>query len=796
MSRIENILSLERTLLIVKCAKCQIRDAAPGSLYCSKCQKGFNGILDPLPHDYSTFEKFYNQKLKSISPNESLLILDDILMIYRYYTEFGIFDPVLGPNYREEHSKAEMYFYDLFSKIIEERLKAVGRKINLEELKSQFHKFRECLWYLDRQISEKPDKYLGIADIKPILLFFKKLLRSKNINMSTDFVDKLGYLIDPGCAAFILELFSELTSSSEDAVQKFVKIANELKKKYGRELLRRVVNFPVVLLKPWKHQEIAFDYWCKNNFRGIIEMATATGKTLVGLMAIQKLAADMENKNRRGYVLITSHSRAILNQWKQEVIDKLGLMAEYSDYKIPVSCDYVKIEFETIQSLIRLDEIKKVDLLIVDEVHHIAAPEFRKVLQKINYRQFMGLSASPDEGERANIFRSMGIQVVFRYGLNEAINDGVLPEFEWYLHPVYISEEEMEEFEKLSDQIRKGFYKVLEDGETEKFLEELGEEKDSLINLNDFVRLIEKARYKKLEIPESWKKLALLITQRRWLIHRSMPKIDEAIEIAKGYYSQGKKVIIFAMDINSCNYIAEKLSNEIENVFVIHSEISNPYDVLSSFKQRKDGILVGARMLDEGIDIPDAEVGLNVAASKTKIQLIQRLGRILRKYGDKKPVFHHFVGIPSERNFIEFEDPFWMLDEISWVLDTALSMGVNARIVEKDEVKKLIRQSEKKIKQYYDLKPVSLPSYGVLRLDRILSQFTERAIKRLINSLESMPKDKQITNEEWFKLIRDAFEDSKERAINVKGHWWILVLGDRNPLKIREIISNATMGNM
>ena len=84
---------------------------------------------------------------------------------------------------------------------------------------------------------------------------------------------------------------------------------------------------------------------------------------------------------------------------------------------------------------------------------------FRSIQQKIDFKQFMGLSASPDEGERAGIFRSMEIPIVFRYDLNEAINDGVLPEFEWYLHPVYISEEEMEQFEELSDQIRRGFFK-------------------------------------------------------------------------------------------------------------------------------------------------------------------------------------------------------------------------------------------------------------------------------------------------------------------------------------------------
>ena len=520
-------------------------------------------------------------------------------------------------------------------------------------------------------------------------------------------------------------------------------------------------------------------------------MATATGKTLVGLMAIQKLAAEMEKNEDKGRVLITSHSRAILNQWKQEVIDKLGLMPDYSDYKVPISCDYVKIEFDTIQKLIRLDRTKEVELLIVDEVHHIAAPEFRKVLEKIKFDQFMGLSASPDEGERASVFRSMGIEVAFRYGLNDAINDGVLPKFDWYLHPVYISEDEMRQFEKLSDQIRRGFFRLLEEKETEKFLEKVGDDKGSITNLNDFLRLIERARYKKLEVPESWKKLALLITQRRWLIHRSMPKIEEAIEMAKEYYSQGKKVIIFAMDINSCNHIAKELSDEIGNVFVVHSEISDPYSVIASFKQRRDGILVGARMLDEGIDIPDAEIGLNVAASKTKIQLIQRLGRILRKHGKKKPVFHHFVGVPSERDFIEFEDPFWMLDEVSWVMDTAFSMGVNARLVEQGEVRKLIRRSEKKIKEDFNLKPITLPSYGVLRLDRILSQFSEKAVKKLINSLENMPENKRITNEEWFNLVREAFGDQEDTVINIKGHWWILVLGDRNPLKIKEIISSA-----
>jgi len=777
----------------MKCAKCHIREAELGSLYCSKCRKGYYGSLHSFYRDYYTFDELYMSELKTLSRAQALALLDDILLTYRYYKEFEIFEPVLDGvlGYKEEHRKAEEYFYNLFALILGERLKAVGKEVEAEDLKRQFGEFREIIWSLTKY-SQSDKGYFGST--KPFLLFIRKVLRSKNINLNTDFVENLGNFFEAGSAIFLLELFVELMSlkDKDDVVQNFLKVVKGLKEKYGDDTLYKIVDFPVVLLKPWKHQEEAFESWCKNNFRGIIEMATATGKTLVGLWAIQKLAAEMERQKKRGTVMVASHSRAILNQWKQEVREKLGLLKGYGDYRTPVSCEFVRIEFETIQSLIRAENSKYVDLLIVDEVHHIAAPEFRKIFDKIKYSWFMGLSASPDEGYRANVFKELSLYPpVYRFDLKKAIERGVLPTFDWYLHPVYISEEEMDKFTKLSDQIRKGFFEIKEDEETKTFLEKLNEDIDSVVTMEDFIRIIEKARFRKIEVPESWKKLALLVTQRRWLIHRSMPKIEDAIEMAKEYYLEGKKVIVFAMDIETCEHIKEMLTDEVNDLFVIHSKVKNQNEVLSSFKKSKYGILIGARMLDEGLDIPDAEIGLNVAASKTRIQLIQRLGRILRKYGDKKPVFHHFVGIPHERSFVELDDPFWILDEVSWVLDTALSMGIDAKMIEKDEdIKKLIKKSENKIKEYSNLKPVSLPSYGVLKLDKILSQFNENVVNKLINMLDTIPENKQISDEEWLSLMKKSFEagDKERRAINIKGHWWLLVLGDRNPSKIKELL--------
>ena len=79
-------------------------------------------------------------------------------------------------------------------------------------------------------------------------------------------------------------------------------------------------------------------------------------------------------------------------------------------------------------------------------------------------------------------------------------------------------------------------------------------------------------------------------------------------------------------------------------------------------------------MLDEGIEIPDAEVGINVPSSKTKLQLIQRLGRILRNRPGKRPVFHHFVAVP--RNYIVSEDSFTYQNDLAWITDVALKMGI------------------------------------------------------------------------------------------------------------------------
>ena len=100
------------------------------------------------------------------------------------------------------------------------------------------------------------------------------------------------------------------------------------------------------------------------------------------------------------------------------------------------------------------------------------------------------------------------------------------------------------------------------------------------------------------------------------------------------------------MDTESCDALALELKKQHKNVFVIHSKIKeDPIRVVNEFRNVPNGILLGVEMLTEGIDIPDADVGINVAFTKTQLQLVQRMGRILRKDGAKKPQFFQFIAV-------------------------------------------------------------------------------------------------------------------------------------------------------
>jgi superfamily II DNA or RNA helicase len=318
-------------------------------------------------------------------------------------------------------------------------------------------------------------------------------------------------------------------------------------------------------------------------------------------------------------VLVLTHSKAILNQWRREVIEKLGLSGNPTDsYTKPIDYNGLRISFNTLQTVYRIPTAYRADFLIVDEVHHSAAYEYRKALE-VSCKYKMGLSATIEGKQKISYLKNYLGDKIYTLSIKEARERNIIPEFKWDIFVTNLNVVETQEFDKVTDDINKIFDKISK--ESDFYTERIFGKRMRILTLKDFIELIERARYEGKDkiLPDSWKYLSIIIQQRRRIIHKSAPKIKKAIEIAEKE-AVNKKCILFTMDIETCDKIAKELKVKGIKTYVVHSNFNDNdnKNTLSNFKLARNGILISAKMLDEGVDISDATIGINVSSSSNK----------------------------------------------------------------------------------------------------------------------------------------------------------------------------------
>jgi len=766
------------------CEKCKTGFAGPGGL-CEKCKTGSdkNIQLGSGIHQNVTltFEQYIDQLNSNYSKIESIMYADDELLEYEFSKNYGHLQVLLRNHgqHDPEYQKLAIWFNTNFFKLLKERISSESdieiADDMFDQIKSDFSSFRNSIQKLILHPSGD-NIYAGVGNLHLTNLAIKKALIKSGASPGP--VDIVSNIFEEGSALFLLELFSLLRDIHTIAkLQKFFIGLQHLE-------FAKFVFHPILMLKPWPHQDLAFQKWIFKGGNGIVVMATATGKTLVGIMAILHCLKTF----KKGNVRIIAHSKAILNQWRKEVIDKLGLpYDDREDYQTLVNCGFLKISFHTFQTVYKDPARYPAVLLIVDEVHHGAGVQFQKALS-IPTRHKLGLSATIEGKEKYSILkRSLG-EIVYSFSLQDALDIKIIPRFRWILHTTYLTQKEESEFKDISLQIRSLFKSIRNDRRTILEIDPNASNED-IDSLYSIIRLFEKARYKGLKLPKRWQKLQQLLFQRRWIIHRSFPKQQEAIDLA-AEYAEHKKVILFCMDIETCESIGSQLRDRGKPVYMTHSQQKEDLTRanLDSFTEASCGVLIGARMLDEGINIPDAEIGINVSSSKTRLQLVQRMGRVLRKMEGKKPIFHHFIAVPEKESYISEEDNLKFIDDLNWVQDTALRMGVSTELNDGDQVLKGLKHDIEKdiINRYERHQELKIPKYGVFNVDNVLGLYSKNARDEMIKLLGEHLDKKTISDSEWTTLTQQAHESLND-PLNIPGYWWLLVACERNPEKLREL---------
>ena len=256
----------------------------------------------------------------------------------------------------------------------------------------------------------------------------------------------------------------------QDLPDKNKNIISDLSLEYEKELA--TIELLKKEKKPWKHQIEAVKSWKENGYKGILEMATGTGKTKAAIMCIK----DFERSYRGNTILIAVPTEVLVSQWendlRNEVFEaKIQIIKVSGDSKVSIDelyqiVSHTEVSSEVVLFIIGtykifsspkflkliLPSFNNDILLVADEVHHIAALNYSKVMSnRYNFR--LGLSATPeryfDEEGSQSILNYFG-GIIFRFDLRDAISKNILTPYEYHIHFTSLEEREIENYKKLT----------------------------------------------------------------------------------------------------------------------------------------------------------------------------------------------------------------------------------------------------------------------------------------------------------------------------------------------------------
>ena len=333
----------------------------------------------------------------------------------------------------------------------------------------------------------------------------------------------------------------------------------------------------------------------------MIVLPTGSGKTVIGVKAI-------ETVNSASIVIVPTID--LMDQWTSVLSKyfpdiKIGNLGGGAEEIEPITVSTYDSAYIRAAAL-----GNKFALIIFDEVHHLAAPGYRSIAEQFASPFRMGLTATIErEDELHKDFpRLVGGGIVFQAHASDLAKDKHLASYEIERRQVDILPEELEEYNK-----NFGIYQVS--------LKKVG------LRMNyagAFRRLIMMSGRSKAA-----REAVLARNKAMDIALNSRSKIEELRKILSE--NRGLKTIIFTQHNKLVYYISDLFLIP----FITHkSSKEERQDALSGFKEGRYNAIVTSKVLDEGVDVPDAELGIILSGTGSSREFIQRLGRLLRPKPD------------------------------------------------------------------------------------------------------------------------------------------------------------------
>ncbi len=216
--------------------------------------------------------------------------------------------------------------------------------------------------------------------------------------------------------------------------------------------LAPIIVLPRLPPQLWEHQVEAIEAWEAHDRRGIVSMATGTGKTLVALVAAERCPGlqllvivvprsalveqwrdELEKYTRMPSPVLVYESAAA---WQASLFNRLRAARKRS-YQQPVVVvgTLASIAGQRFESVLADSGLPDQSLLIVDEVHNAGAPTYSRALRD-GFAWRLGLSATPTrhfDEEGTAILRYYLGATVYSYDMRRALADGRLCPYRYFV---------------------------------------------------------------------------------------------------------------------------------------------------------------------------------------------------------------------------------------------------------------------------------------------------------------------------------------------------------------------------
>jgi len=361
------------------------------------------------------------------------------------------------------------------------------------------------------------------------------------------------------------------------------------------------VNLPE--LRP--EQQSALESWRSSGCRGQVVMPTGTGKTEVALAAMAEVGVA---------TLVIAPIRDLMYQWHRRILRGLGYDAGIVGDRLWNVRPVTVTTYDS--AYIHMPELgDRFGLVVFDEVHHLPGKCRREAALFSTAPMRLGLTATPEraDGLHADVDWLVGPVV---YALPMArVRGRTLAEYDVVRVPVHLSEDEQARYDRASATVRAYMAKRRRErpGYTWKDLcAETGRDPEA--------RRAQKAYYAKKSIED---------------------RAEEKLRVLEDIFRlHGEAAIVFA----GSNAMAMDVSRRfLIPTLLNHSRKKERLAVLEGFAGGRFPAVVANRVLDEGIDVPEAKVAVVIGGQSSTRQAKQRLGRILRRMGDTRATLYEVV---------------------------------------------------------------------------------------------------------------------------------------------------------